>query len=159
MNDAKSTNSHLLPTPNIHSEPFPTLLDFLNSPILNVCSTIPIVCAAVSEAEYAAVFANCQVAVDERSMLASLGYPQPPTCVLCDNECAIGLALETVRPKKSKSIDLRLDWVRDRVRQGQFLVKFVAGKDNLADFFTKSLPVWLFNQLAPHFAAPPVRAP
>jgi len=133
--------------------------DFLNSPILNVCSTIPIVCAAVSEAEYAAVFANCQVAVDERSMLASLGYPQPPTCVLCDNECAIGLALETVRPKKSKSIDLRLDWVRDRVRQGQFLVKFVAGKDNLADFFTKSLPVWLFNQLAPHFAAPPVRAP
>ena len=72
--------------------------------------------------------------------------------MLCDNECAIGLATETVRPKKSKSIDLRLDWVRDRVRQGQFLVDHIPGKQLLADFFTKSLPVWLFKQMAPYFA-------
>jgi hypothetical protein len=128
--------------------------DFLNAPIINVCATIPVVCAAVSEAEYGCVFGNCQVAVEERSILNSLGYPQPPTLVLCDNECAIGLADETVRPKKSKSIDLRLDWVRDRVRQGQFIISFVPGKANLADFFTRSLPVWLFKQMAPYFATP-----
>jgi len=128
--------------------------DFLNAPILNICSTIPVVCAAVSEAEYGGVFGNCQAAVEERAILYNLGYAQPPTLVLCDNECAIGLASETVRPKKSKSIDLRLDWVRDRVRQGQFCISFVPGRANLADFFTKSLPVWLFTQMPSYFATP-----
>ena len=79
------------------------------------------------------MFGNYQAAVGIHSILHNLGYPQPPTLVLCDNECAIGLASETVRTKKSKSIDLRLDWVRDRVRQGQFSVVHVPGATNLAD--------------------------
>ena len=122
---------------------------FFNAPTHTIPVTIPVVCAAVSEAEYAGVFANCQIACEERLILEFFGYPQPPALVLCDNECAIGLATETVRPKKSKSIDLRLDWVRDRVRQGQFLVDHIPGKQLLADFFTKPLPVWLFKQVAP----------
>ena len=63
---------------------------FLNGSIFCHSTRIPVVCAAVSEAEYAAVFANAQVAADERVILSNLGYPQSPTPVLCDNECAIG---------------------------------------------------------------------
>ena len=127
---------------------------FLNAAIVNVCSTIPVVCGAVSEAELAALYGNLQVAVEERAILASLGCPQPPTRVLCDNECAVGLSSDTVRKKKSKSIDHRFDWVRDRVRQLQFVVSYCPGPDNLADFFTKSLPVHVFTLLAPFFATP-----
>ncbi len=41
----------------------------------------------------------------------------------------------------SKSLDMRLHWVRDRIRQGQFVVQHLPGLQNIADFFTKALPV------------------
>ena len=111
--------------------------------------------AAVSETEYAGVFANGQIAVDERRALSSLGYPQPPTAIYCDNECAVGLASDTVRAKKSKSIDMRFDWIRDRVRQGQLLVTFLPGILNLADFFTKSLPIQTHVAVSPLYVTYP----
>ena len=123
---------------------------FFNAPIFCVSTLIPVIVAAVSEAEYAAVFGNAQYACDERSILASLGYIQPPTTILCDNECAIGLANKSIQPKMSKSINMRLHWVQDRVKLNHFRVVFVPGVDNLADFLqnhclytatTNSLPI------------------
>jgi hypothetical protein len=61
--------------------------------------------------------------------------------IWCDNECAIGLASETARPKESKSIDVRFDWVIDRARQHQFDIQFRHGALNRSDFFTKLLSV------------------
>ena len=72
--------------------------------------------------------------------------------IYCDNEVAIGLANRTVCPKMSKSLDMRFHWLRDRIDQGQFRVVFVPGKKNLADFFTKALPVARHKVLAPFFA-------
>ena len=130
---------------------------FLNAPIHVQSTTIPVNTAAVSETEYAGCFANGQIGTDERSALKNLGYPQPPTIILCDNECAVGLASDTVRAKKSKAIDSRFDWIRDRVRQKQFIVSFLPGSLNLADFFTKSLPKWKHQELAPlHVDYPPL---
>jgi hypothetical protein len=52
----------------------------------------------------------------------------------------------------SKSLDMRFHWLRDRIDQGQFRVLFVPGLKNLADFFTKALPVARHKVLAPFFA-------
>ncbi len=46
-----------------------------------------------------------------------LRYPQPPTTILCDNITAIGLANDNIKMKRSKAIDMRFHWIRDRVRQ------------------------------------------
>lgn len=35
-------------------------------------------------------------------------------------------------------MDMRLYCVKDRVRQGQFIIHWRSGKDNLADCYTKS---------------------
>jgi hypothetical protein len=59
-----------------------------------------------------------------------------------DNECAIGLATSSVRPKKSKSIDMRLDWLKERASQQFFRFVFLPGLINPADFFTKILPIY-----------------
>ena len=91
-------------------------------------------------------------------MLAAIGYPQPPTPILCDNKCAVGLANDTVKVKRGKSIDMRFHWIRDRVRQGQFTVEWVAGEDNLADFFTKALPVRRHQQLMKYLVVTPIPA-
>jgi hypothetical protein len=45
-----------------------------------------------------------------------------------------------MKQKKSKSIDMRFHWLRDRIRQGQFTITHLAGTLNLANLFTKTLP-------------------
>jgi hypothetical protein len=116
----------------------PTLI---NGAILAMSSIIPTVVSSVAEAEYAGCFMNAQHGVWLRTILIAMGYPQPPTFILCDNMCAVGIATDTVKAKRSKAIDMRYHWVRDRIRNGQFVVTWIKGADNLADFFTKALPV------------------
>jgi hypothetical protein len=82
------------------------------------CQRIPVVVASVVEAEYAAAFGGEQVLAELSLTLTNLGHPQqPPPLLFVDNECAIGLATSSVRPKKSKSIDMHLDWLKERVSQ------------------------------------------
>ena len=86
-------------------------------------------------------------------MLEDLGYPQPPTVIHCDNEVAVGLAQKSVKPKLSKSCDMRLHWLQDRVAQRQYIVRHIPGAINVADYFTKPLPVHRHKFLAPFIAS------
>ena len=86
--------------------------DFVNAPISVHSTGIPIVCSSVQEAEYAGTFAAAKIGAGERQVLENLGYPQPPTVIHCDNEVAVGLAQKSVKPKLSKSCDMRLHWRR-----------------------------------------------
>jgi hypothetical protein len=102
-------------------------------------SIIPCIVSSAGEAEYAALFAGAQQAASLRTILSDLGYPQPPTIIMCDNTCAIGIATDSIKQKRSKAIDMRFHWVRDRVRQGQFIISYIKSADNIADYFTKNL--------------------
>jgi hypothetical protein len=57
--------------------------------------------------------------------------------------------------KMSKSLDMRFHWLRDRIQQGHFRVLFIPGAVNIADFFTKALPVHRHCALAPYSAVDP----
>jgi hypothetical protein len=81
--------------------------EFLNHPISNHSTRIPVVCSFVAEAEYAGVFAAARIAVDEHQILTNMDHPQPATTIFCDNEVAIGLAKNTVTPEMFKSLDMR----------------------------------------------------
>jgi hypothetical protein len=72
--------------------------------------------------------------------LEEMGHQQPATPIQADNACAVGLANDTVKQKRSKAIDMRFYWVRDRVKQGQFVIYWKKGGDNDADYFTKHHP-------------------
>ena len=104
-------------------------------------SLIPVVVASVAEAEYAALFINGREGAMLRTILNNLGYPQTTTPLYCDNACAVGIATDTITPKRTKSIDMNFHWIKDRVRQSFFTVNWRKGSDNLADFFTKPLPI------------------
>jgi hypothetical protein len=83
------------------------------------------------------------VLVELTLTLTNLGHPQQsPPLIFVDNECAIGLATSSVRPKKSKSIDMRLDWMKERSCLQFFLLVFLPSLINPADFITKILPVY-----------------
>ncbi len=120
-------------------------------------NTIPVVCSSVQEAKYAALFAAARLADNERAILHNLGCPQPPTLLLCDNEITEGLANQTITPRLSKSIDMHFYWLQDRIQRKQFRAEHFAGRDNIADFFTKAkaLPRIKHQQLAPFCAVDP----
>ncbi len=126
--------------------------DRTNGPIFCTSKIISCVFSSVAEAELGAAFQNAQKAAEFRNTLAELGYPQPATTIMIDNTVAEGLAADTINAKRSKSMDMRFFWLRDRIKKGQFNVKHLSGKWNIADFFTKSLPKLKFYQFFPYIA-------
>jgi hypothetical protein len=112
-----------------------------NGPVLALSSIIDVVVGSAAEAELGSLYINGQHGARLRTILDDLGYPQPPTVLLCDNMCAVGVAQNSIQQKHSKAMDMRFYWIQDRVAQKQFIVTWRAGVVNLADFFTKALPV------------------
>jgi hypothetical protein len=109
----------------------------LNGAIHIVSGIMRAVLASATEAELGALFVNAQDACVLRNTLIAMGWPQPATPIQTDNSCAEGIINDTVKQRRSKAIDMRFYWVRDRVRQGQFRIHWKKGSDNLADYFTK----------------------
>jgi hypothetical protein len=112
----------------------------LNGAILVVSNIMKVVVASAAEAELGALFFNGQEATTLRTTLLELGHPQPATPIQTDNITAAGIANDTVKQRRSKAVDMRFYWIRDRVRQGQFLVHWKPGTENHADYFTKHHP-------------------
>ena len=80
---------------------------------------------------------NCKEATVLRQTLIEMGHPQLPTLIQTDNACAAGIANDTVKQRRSKAMDMRFYWVRDRVAKGDFIIHWRCGSNNLADYFTK----------------------
>eukprot|EP00804_Cyclotella_cryptica_P005912 CCRYP_000171-RA/>CCRYP_000171-RA protein AED:0.46 eAED:0.46 QI:0/0/0/1/0/0/2/0/119 len=87
--------------------------DFHNSSVLVLSAIIKHIMASASETELAALFYGCKEAIPLRTTLKEMGHPQPgPTPVTTDNSTAIGLMLNTMTPKASKSMNMRLQWFK-----------------------------------------------
>jgi hypothetical protein len=109
----------------------------LNGAIYTFCGILKFVVASAAEAELGALFLNCKEGVILRLILAELGHRQPPTPIHCDNKTATGIANDTVKKQRSRSMEMRFFWVGDQVKRQFFDVKWHPGQENLADYFTK----------------------
>jgi hypothetical protein len=124
-------------------------LEFINGPFFCTSKMISCVVTSAAEAELGAAFQNAQKGAQFRNTLVELGYPQQPTTIMVDNTVAEGLAADTINAKRSKSMDVRFFWLRDRVKRLQFFMKHLKGRWNISDFFTKPLPRDKFEQFLP----------
>jgi hypothetical protein len=61
-----------------------------------------------------------------------MGHPQPVTPMQVDNSTANGILTGTVKQQRSRAMDMRFYWMKDRTQQGQFNVFWAPGRDNLA---------------------------
>ncbi|KAL7500917.1 hypothetical protein ACHAWT_008970 [Skeletonema menzelii] len=102
-----------------------------------VSNILKCVVASAAEAELGGLFHNCKEAKVLRLTLEELGHPQPPTPVHCDNATATGIANDTVKKHRSRSMEKNYFWVTDQVKRKQFDVKWHPGKENLADYPSK----------------------
>jgi hypothetical protein len=127
----------------------------LNGAINVPCKILREVLSSAAEAELGGLFHNGKEAVPERITLEELGHPQPATPMVTDNSTATGIANDSMKQKRSKAMDMRFYWIRDRVRQGQFIVYWKRGTTNQADYFTKHHPAKHHIQQRPNYLQRP----
>ena len=120
-----------------------------NGPVLILAKVIKNVMASAAEAEIGALYMNGQEAVGLRNCLEAMGHKQPPTPMKTDNSTANGIINNTMKQRRSKALDMRFYWIRDRTKQGQFHIYWDAGRNNLADYYTKHHPASLHRLVRP----------
>ena len=112
-----------------------------NGAIHNVAEIIKSVMSSVAEAELGSLYINARKGVEERNILEELDHPQPPTPVQTDNSTADGIINSRVQPKRTKAMDMRFHWLRDRgVNQKQFRFYWRPGALQRGDYWTKHHP-------------------
>ena len=111
-----------------------------NGAVNVICKIIDAVMSSAQEAETGAGFINAKELVPMRTTLEELGHPQGPTPLQFDNKCATGIMNDDVQQRRSKSMDIRFYWLRDRTRQGQFHIHWKSGARNKGDYPTKHHP-------------------
>ena len=84
-----------------------------NVPLHTKCQVLCHVIASATEAELGALFRNGQTTTPLRTTLEDLGQQQPPTPIETDNYTAFGIVNSTFKQRTSKTIDMRLYWVKD----------------------------------------------
>ena len=102
---------------DLSSDPIkePTNVPKPNGPVYTVYHILRHIMVSTVEAEIVALFKNGQEAVVLRNTLRNLGHPQPPTPIKTDNSTTVGIANNTILQRKSRAMDMRFYWVRDRV--------------------------------------------
>jgi hypothetical protein len=99
-----------------------------------------------TEAEYKAVANATAELIWVQSLLRELRVSQPQSPVLwCDNIGATYLSANPVFHARTKHIEVDYHFVRERVARRQLQIKFISSKDQLADIFTKPLPLPQFE--------------
>lgn len=108
----------------------------------------PIVALSTTEAEYiVAAFCACQC-VWIRRILEKIGAEENTVTVInCDNSSTIQLSKYPVLHGKSKHIEVRFHYLRELVNGEIVKLKYCETENQVADIFTKSLKLELFEKL------------
>ena len=127
-----------------------------NGAILNIAHIIKHVMSSATEAELAALYIVAHEAVYMRIILDELGHKQPPTPLQTDNAMADAVVHGKIQPKRTKAMDMRFHWLRDRECQQQFRIYWRPGKLNYADYWTKHHPAKHHRNIRNEFLTPQI---
>ena len=98
-----------------------------------------VVALSTTEAEYLALAAAVKESFWLKGLAAELGVNQRCIVVGYDSS-AIALAKHQVYHERSKHIDVRLHFIREKIEDGEVEVLKIRTKVNPADMLTKALP-------------------
>ena len=97
---------------------------------------------SVGEAEYMELASTGRQAAWLKSFSGEIGFPIEDPIPLCsDNQAAIFLMINPAVEHRTKHIDIRHHYIREQYEEKVIEPFHIAGEENPADLFTKSLPV------------------
>jgi hypothetical protein len=101
----------------------------------------PCVSLSTTEAEFIAASETVKEAIWLKRLLTEIGNNgDKPIPILCDNDSTIKLVKNNQFHQRTKHIEVRHYFVREKQEAGEIEVSYVPTQDNLADIFTKPLP-------------------
>ncbi|GJZ16208.1 hypothetical protein Tco_0551885 [Tanacetum coccineum] len=106
-------------------------------------------CTALStaEAEYVSLSVCCAQVLWMRTQLTDYGFHFNKIPIYCDSKSAIAISCNPVQHSRTKHIVVRYHFIKEHVEMGTIELYFVKTDYQLADLFTKALPVDRFNYL------------
>ena len=104
------------------------------------CAILKNIMSSAAESETGGLFVNAQTGCPIQVTLKEMKHPQSATPLCTDNTTVDGFTNDKIKPKRTKAMDMRFHWIKDRVKQGQYRVLWSPGKDNKGDYFTKHHP-------------------
>jgi hypothetical protein len=97
----------------------------------------PTVALSSTEAEYMAGCAAAQEAIYLKSLLKDLGYSDKPINIYQDNQGAIAMGRNNMTTKRSKHIDIKYHFIREKVEEGTINLSYLPTTEMVADILTK----------------------
>nr|GEX61400.1 hypothetical protein [Tanacetum cinerariifolium] len=106
-------------------------------------------CTSISsaKAEYVSLSACCAQVLSMRTHLTDYGFHFDKIPVYCDSKAAIAISCNLVQHSRTKHIDVRYHFIKEKVEKGIVEFFFVGTEYQLADLFTKALLEERFNYL------------
>ncbi|CAK1594595.1 unnamed protein product [Parnassius mnemosyne] len=98
------------------------------------------VALSTTESEYMAASEAAKEILWLRQLLIDIDEPQLVITLCIDNQSAIKLIHNPIYHKRTKHIDIRYNFIREKVEQNVINVQYVKSSNQLADFLTKALP-------------------
>nr|GEV52202.1 hypothetical protein [Tanacetum cinerariifolium] len=102
---------------------------------------------STSGAEYESLSACCAQVLWMRTQLTDYGFHFDKIPMYCDTKAAIAISCNPVQHSRSKHINVRYHFIKEKVEKGIIELFFVETKYQLADLFTKALPGERFKYL------------
>ena len=118
----------------------PTTTPTMNAVIYGLAKIINAVMSSALGSEVAAAFLATREAIPIRIVLEAMGHKQPPTSLQVDNTTAVGFCNDRIKHSHSKAIDMCFHWIKDRVKQGQFVIYWSSGITNPSNYVKKHHP-------------------
>nr|GEZ37958.1 hypothetical protein [Tanacetum cinerariifolium] len=103
------------------------------------------------KAEYVSLSACCAQVLWMRIQLTDYGFHFDKIPMYCDSKAAIAISYNPVQHSRTKHIDVRYHFIKEKFEKGIVELFFVGTEYQLADLFTKSLPEERFKYLVRRF--------
>ncbi|GJY15654.1 hypothetical protein Tco_0386076 [Tanacetum coccineum] len=100
-----------------------------------------------AEAEYVSLSACCAQVISMRTRLTDYGFHFNKIPIYIVSKSSIAISCNPVQHSRTKHIDVRYHFIKENVEIGTIELYFVKNDYQLADLFTKALPVDRFNYL------------
>ena len=121
-----------------------------SSPVSWKSKKQPTVALSSCEAEYMALGLSTQEALYLQRFTADFDLCTEPVLLYADNQGALDLVKNPVNHARTKHIDVKHHFVREKLVAGIVDYQFVRSDDNIADCFTKPLPKQKLQSFLPH---------
>ena len=108
-------------------------------------------CCIRSISRIGCTFSECTRCKTISLVLNKLGHPQPPTPIHINNTTTVGIVNNTIKRKRSRSMEMRYFWLLDGETQKYFKFYYQPGLENLGDYPSKHHTADIHQHVRPYY--------